>query len=396
MKRVVDAVKNGTIDYVEMGNSLLGDKNSYGSDNLRKAFYVLQKVCDLIDDNYNYTSDDILKELELRKFEIQKERKKLQTINSVYQENARLEGRNELYWEQIADAIKSSEPIKIPDTKEIFVSNGCGIGCLVIADAHYGRVAEILDLDGSVINKYDPEEFENRMWLLLEKIEEDRSYNMYNSIFVKDLGDVVEGILRSGTSLLNLKYGNIKSAIKYARFMSQWLCSLSKRLNVPVSYSLSGGNHDILRILDSRPQFEDENIAEVIVEIIQLQVRLASANDKKINVSVRDYNAVYYDTFFDINTLSYHGSSKDMEKDLNFFENLYNVKIDILFAGHFHTKQEESVGFGTIGDKEIIRVPSICSIDDHNLKIRKASRAGAKFIVFTETGKDFEKTYYLN
>jgi hypothetical protein len=165
-------------------------------------------------------------------------------------------------------------------------------------------------------------------------------------------------------------------------------------LGVPVSYSLIGGNHDILRILEQRPQFENENIAKVIVEFIQLRIKCQKMENAF--VSVKDYSPVYYDTFYNLNVMSYHGESKDMKKDITFFENLYNIKIDILFGGHLHTTYEESVGIGDLGDKQVIRVPSICGIDDFAIKIRKASRAGVKFVNFTRRGKEFEKTYWLS
>lgn len=50
MKRVIVAVKNDDIDYTEMGDALLGEDNVYSSDNSRKAFYFLDKICKKIDD----------------------------------------------------------------------------------------------------------------------------------------------------------------------------------------------------------------------------------------------------------------------------------------------------------------------------------------------------------
>ena len=54
MKRVVSGVKNGDIDYKEMGDLLLEDGNCYSSDNSRKAYYFLRKICDKIEGEYNY------------------------------------------------------------------------------------------------------------------------------------------------------------------------------------------------------------------------------------------------------------------------------------------------------------------------------------------------------
>ena len=72
MKRVIAAVKNGTIEYPEMGDLLLEERNCYSGDNLRKAFYVLDKICDNIDDDSSFSSDELCDELERRKFEVLK------------------------------------------------------------------------------------------------------------------------------------------------------------------------------------------------------------------------------------------------------------------------------------------------------------------------------------
>ena len=73
VKRVVTAVRNGTIDYVDMGNCLLGDKNTYSSENLRKAYYILNKIIDKLEDDINLTDLDIKESIEKEKNELFKE-----------------------------------------------------------------------------------------------------------------------------------------------------------------------------------------------------------------------------------------------------------------------------------------------------------------------------------
>ena len=85
-----------------------------------------------------------------------------------------------------------------------------------------------------------------------------------------------------------------------------------------------------------------------------------------------------------------------MKNDIEFFENYYNIDIDIIIGGHLHTKQEETIGFGSIGNRECIRVPSIMGVENFSKTIRKSSKAGAKFMLLTKDGKDWEKIYLLN
>lgn len=399
MKRVVAAVENDEIGYSEMGDLLLGSRNCYSSDNARKAYYFLSKICDSIDDDSSFTSDELCEELERRKFEVLKERKKLQVLNSQYNDNARKEGRFELYLENIADAVKNIKPIIVPQSQCNYPV-GDGIGCLVVADAHYGRDVEIRGLNNEIINKYNPEEFERRMWNLLNQIEADRIYPMYNKICVLDCGDSIEGILRNGSSLVGLKYGTVDSISGYATFMGEWLCAAAIKLGVPIEYSLAGGNHDILRLLESKPVFEDESAGKLITKIAALVVENETlkkfADGVNFSVEVKPYSNVIYNNFFGQTVLAYHGESSNMEDDIRFFENFYGVEIDILIGAHLHHGEQKDIGFGFFGNKEVIRVPALCGIDKYSIKIKKNARAGAKFINFTSSGKGFEKTYWLN
>ncbi len=85
-----------------------------------------------------------------------------------------------------------------------------------------------------------------------------------------------------------------------------------------------------------------------------------------------------------------------MKTDIEFFENYYGIDIDILIGGHLHSGSSDTIGIGCLGDREIIRVPSICGTDNYSKKIRGNARAGAKYMIFDEDGKNWEKIYFLN
>ena len=80
---------------------------------------------------------------------------------------------------------------------------------------------------------------------------------------------------------------------------------------------------------------------------------------------------------------------------MQFFENYYQIDVDLLVCGHLHTEKEFALGTGYLGNRLGIVCPSIMGPDDFSKKIRKISMPGAKFILFSEDGIDLEKTYYL-
>ena len=67
-----------------------------------------------------------------------------------------------------------------------------------------------------------------------------------------------------------------------------------------------------------------------------------------------------------------------------------------MYAGHLHRSETKPVGVGAVGDREVIRVPSICGTDTYAKKIMKHSRAGAYFALYSELGRELNKIYYLN
>lgn len=373
-------------------------------DSLRKSFnvgrfcgyQVMQYYRNLI--AAGITSDDEMKRLEQLKFDIVKERKKREAINREYNSHVRIEGKNELFQELMLDEIKQLKSIEI---KNIEYSTPLeSVGVLFISDAHYGKEFRLEGLFNEVVNKYNPTIFQERMWNLLAKLEDDFTRFDYDKLKIIDMGDCIDGILRMG-SLQKLDTGVIQSTIEYAEFMSHWICEVYNRLHIPIEYSLSGGNHDMIRLLTEKKIFEDENIAKIVQQFISLRVENAKTfaelhNNEIPNIEILQYGDTIYHNIFGMNILSYHGDSKDLQKDIEFFENFYQIQVDMIVAGHLHRNSQETIGYGYMGDREIIRVPSIMGTDDFAKRIRKLSRAGARFMLFNKDGKDLDKTYFLN
>lgn len=340
-------------------------------------------------DNY---SEQEIERLENLKYELSVERKKQQTVNREINKIARIEARNELFQELLLDGIKYLKPVEVKNFAHKKSAKKTGVLC--ISDAHYGENFKLHGLFGEVVNQYSPEEFKTRMWNLLAQLEaQDLDCE---KLLIMDIGDCISGILRMG-SLQKLETGVIQSALEYAEFMSVWLVETWNRLGVPIEYSLRGGNHDILRLLTEKKVFEEENIGKVIHQFIKLRVEnIKMSNENKANIEIADYSDVIYHNVYGVNILSYHGDSKNLKEDIEFFENFYNIDIDIIITGHLHRNSQETIGIGYNGDREVMRVPSIMGGNVYSKSIRKHSRAGCKFIMFTEDGKDYEKTFFLN
>jgi len=382
--RLVEELEAGVIDYTIFGECIFGTTTAYSDDNVRKMYYGLKFILPKLAEDI-FTQEEWVKQFDQIKYDIIKERKKLQVFNAEYNAFARNESRTELFQELLIDAIKDLPPVNIKHYNAHKPAES--IGQLTIADAHFGSTFELKGLYGEVVNEYSTEIFKERMWLLLAQM--NNEIFEYDKLVVFDLGDCIENILRLG-SISKLGTGVLQAVSEYAEFISIWLNEVSNTLGIPVEYNLVGGNHDVLRLLTEKPTFDEENVAKIIHEFIALRL------ESNPNVTVQPYAEVIFKNFYGINVLAYHGSNTDLEKDIEFLENFYQVGIDILMVAHMHHKEERAIGIGNMGDREVMRVPSIVGVDTYSKKVRKLSRSGAKFMLFNEDGKHLEKVYYLN
>lgn len=338
--------------------------------------------------NLQPNSDNIDKAEGIRlKAEILKKQAQTERLetNRWLRENA----RKELLYERMCDIITGLPPIEF--TQEQFKSKGRSTGLLCIADAHNGIDISMGTVAGEVVNVYSPEILKERLNKLLNMVVTDANkYFNYDRLIVFDLGDAIQNILRM-SDIAKLKMGVLESVMDYANTISYWLVELSERLKVNVDYYCLGGNHAELRLLEAKKNFPNENLGMIIREFINLRLQ------NNPHIVVAPFTETAYVDIEGVHVLAYHGEdSKKDDTEINFWENFHGVSIDILIEGHLHHHEQNSVGYSSTGDKEVIKVPSLMGVDLYSKKVRKMSRAGAKFLLFEDNQKTFERTYILN
>lgn len=383
VERATQALSNNSIGYDEWCQAILGE-TVYSDENLRRCFVFFEKFINRLDveEIKELNDEHRVEEIQAAKEELIKERKKLQTVNLEAQEYYRTIGRNELFNEKIQQAIEKLEPVKCKTVPYSYPIETTGL--LILSDQHYDSNFELKGLFGEVVNKYNTDIFKDRMWYLLGQMENDRFE--YDKLVVVSCGDALEGMLRM-TSLQKLKGNVIDSAIEFAEFMSQWLVEASNRLGVPIIFQLISGNHDIVRNLTQKLEFPEETLAKVIHEFIRLRIKDCKA------IKIEPYSDVYYTTIHGSNLMFVHDCDTEL---LNYLENLYNIEIDTMYGGHLHRNETKPMGVGVMGDREVVRVPSVCGTDPFAKSIKKHSRAGAYFALYSDNGRELSKTYYLN
>lgn len=390
-KRVTRALSNKTISYKEWAKSLLNE-NIYGEENTRRCFVFFEKFLSILenDEINNIQDENKLQEILIAKKELEKERKKIQTINLEYNQYVRDISRFELFNEKIKEAIDNMSALIFSNTiQDKFNSKQTAVLC--ISDAHNGVEINMQTVFNEPINIYSPDILKKRLNKLADTVIKDYKNNFnYKKLIVFDLGDGIQNILRL-SDIAKLKTGVIDSVLQYAEMISQFLNKIQNELNIQIEFSCLGGNHSELRLISTGRNWESENLGKVIREFIALRLK-----DNQ-NIKVDPYSDFSFKQIEGINILAIHGDdSKKNINEISYWEQYHNITIDILLMGHFHHQEQISLGYSPTGDKEIIIVPSLIGINEFSRKNRKLARAGAKFILFEDNNKTWEKVIYLN
>lgn len=326
------------------------------------------------------------KEVQVMKRELEKERNKIRTEKLEYARWIREEARDEMIKDEIISSISKLKPLSIPTYIKPNYSNKSYLLC--ISDSHYGIEFSIKDLFGNIINEYSPEIFEKRMWDLFNQVVYIIKKENIDILYIWELGDGIESIIRLNSQLMKLRYGIIDSAIRYADFISVWLNELSQYVKINFQMTIDS-NHCELRICNApKGSFSEENMSKVMLTLIKERLK----NNPNINI-IENPTGMCYSQLIVWNCVGIHGDVKDIGKACDELSRLYNLPVDYLIAGHYHSMTQKDIGINA----EVLNVRSIMGANPYSVSIRKAADSGASLFVFEQTkGKICEYSLKLN
>lgn len=325
---------------------------------------------------YNEDNSAMLKILEEKRLEVEKERRKAQTERVETNKWIREQAREEMFYDNLLESIKNNMSYT-PEINKIDVPTSDVDAVLFLSDQHYGTDYKIYGVNNEIINEYSPEIFEQRMSTIFNDTIKQLSNNGIKELNIMCLGDTLDGMLRN-SQLIKLRWGVIDCAIKYANYMLKWLIELSKYTKINL-YNTSG-NHTEMRLLDGKKgEHERENMDKVIIEVIKNGIELTG--NQNINIIENKSGYIYTklpNSLYSI--FGFHGEVKDLERASMEFQEVYNCDIDYIAAGHLHHNNINLYG----SRKGAIRVGSIIGCDDYSLKLRKRTDASSTFCIFTK------------
>ena len=381
--RLVEGKSNGTydIDYTELFKLAFGTE--LNSDECRKRYYGLKMLLPYLDKEKidNISDDNILKEYDIQKRELFKERQKLRDEKNEYQTLLREQARMELFYERIDEAISNlvnkknrplPSPISIDDSSDELFS--------AFADCHYDCEFSLKGFNGDIINEYNPEVFKRRMIEYRDELIDFATRYNIKKLSLVDLGDSINGILHL-SQIKSLRGNVVDSIMDYTDFIEGWLFSLSNYFYI--NFYTSEGNHSDMRILTGKKgDFPHENLERIYTRCLKKSFK------SNQNVNICDsIDGLNYFNINGFNFLTAHGNKEgNLKTSIQDYESTYGINVDYFIVGHLHSKNEFEISKG----KEVIQVRSIMGINEYAKDIKKSSDAGATmFVVRKGYGKKY-------
>lgn len=386
LKEQLDLIKKKQIDTSIEWQDVADFRSSHGKepehrDTIRKGSKLLLEYIDAGWDLFPSSS------IQLGRFSdeiaLKKERIKLQTEKQEFNKWIREYSRDELIAEHIVNAVNQLQPLNVPGYIPPVHMNKEYL--LTISDAHFGVEFEIKDLYGNILNAYSPEIFKNRMWDLYNKVIEQIQKDHIQVLNIFELGDTLDGILRANSQLMQLRYGIIDSAILYADFLSTWLNELSNHVRIKFQM-VKRSNHNQLRLVGQpKNAFPDEDMSKSILVFIKERLK----DNRNVEI-IENPTGLVYAQLATYTILGGHFETKNLGDSLKDFSKTYQVPLDYIISGHWHSLATGDVGINS----EYISVRSIIGVNPYSCSINKVSNAGASMFVFEQGNGLVDEHHY--
>lgn len=348
-KRITNGKADGTldIDYVEWGSNLINKE--YSSDNFRKAFYVIYELLKNIDEEVeiNFTEDDLIKEIEQKKIEFQKEKIKFQdqrtAFNKLIRERARQEELNEI----IVQTINSGNLPQLNYTYKEFKPTDNDI-LASLNDLHFGYETD------TYWNKYNSDICRDMLEEYIDKILQVKKIHNSQNCYITSNGDLISGNIHKSITLEN-KENVIQQIMGVAELVSNFLVELSYHFD-NVTFASTVGNHG--RLDKKNDALKDENL-ELLIDWY-IKARLQNFKNIKVIEDKIDIT-MYVLNIRGLNFLNVHGNEDNSNYKIQSAIQMAGVPIVAFCSAHLHHNKTDYVqGVKTLMGGSMIGMDSLC------------------------------------
>lgn len=339
-------------------NELTG--NDFGESTYRKKYQAFKKMLEANQSKF-VDSEAQLKEIEIQKRELQKERNKLYATKTEYSRQIRQQSRFELFYENVANEISLYD---VPNFRYINTLNQKNEYILSIADIHAGAnfVTETNDYSFEEITKRFEKLYTDVVNFVLDK-------NISN-LKVLCMGDDIQGILRLSDLQLN-ESSVVKATVFVAKTIARFLNDLSEYCFIDY-YHCPTSNHSQTRPLGTKAS---EIASEDVEYVICNYIKDVLVNNSRI-IPHMNFGYEYIEIpIFDFKTIAMHGHTinniDNVLKDLTYHKKTFYTTV---FLVHYHAAKMGTVGEMSDTDCEVIVCPSFVGSCPYSEKLMKGAK----------------------
>lgn len=359
-KRLVEAKKDNLISYQELGDGLLQDENVYSDDNIRKFYYIYDKMLRRLDDIGTTDIDAQLKAYEKIKEDIFKERRKLQDERRLKNKDLTEEARLEKILDNLVDAVSLLEPIKLNSCKREVQGNV--EASLLLSDIHLGLVVN------NVVNYYDIEVCKERMSELLSKTIRYCKLHQVTKLNIELLGDLINGVIKL-QNRIDEEEDTISQIVTISEILSQFINGIKAEVPSVAIYGVIG-NHSAV-FANKNDRSNKENFERLIYKFISLRT-----GQKVITNGLEDFLTYKVG---DKEIVLAHGNADNITNAKQHFVDLLGRTVDFIHLGHVHHFNVKDDNNTTI-----IVNGSTVGTDSYATQIRKNTDPSQTLVIYDE------------
>lgn len=346
--RLVEGKSDGTydIDYTELFKLAFGV--DFNTDECRKRYYGLKMLLPYLDkDKYkNVKSNDLIEELEQKRIELQKERRKFLDYRNAYNKGINKDARLEDLYDTIERTISSGNLPKLEyvDHKIEHTDNDLMVS---LNDLHFG--ANI----NNAWNIYNSDICRERLNVYLDEIFEIQSLHNSENCYVNANGDLISGSIHLPIQVTN-KEDLIEQIMGVSECIAQFLQELSKRFN-KVIFTVVAGNH-------SRIGFnkDDSLKSERLDDLIPWYINARLQNVDNISITKNLDNTMSVVNIRGKKYLNVHGDYDGGKSAIQSASLMSGQDIYALCCGHLHHNMMDYAN-----NIKVIMAGSLLGMDDY-------------------------------
>lgn len=274
-----------------------------------------------------------LQDMQLQRYELEKEKIKVRDERNELRRLIREEARKESFVEQVLRGVQESNFAALPfDTnrREITFSGNNDL-IVTMTDLHTG-----IEID-NYFNRFNNEVLKERLTEYVEKIVEVQSLHRSEKCYVI-LSELINGIIHSTLRIEN-NQNVIEQFLTVTAYISQALAELSyyfKEVNVFVC----PGNHS--RVSPNKNEaYKGENFDHLVLPF--LEAKLQNFKNIKYHYNKLEESIAIFEVRGQV-VMAAHGDKDSPANVVQHFSNMFNVVPNVVVLGHRHQNSMSMVG----------------------------------------------------